>query len=102
MTSASSMVDSSLLSELTSKKVEMPTKANVKAPMFPILSNKLYAMEMTAAVATNAIVIAARWMGLLPMDTTAPVLPRAAARAATAGRIRTCAYPSFSIAPFAA
>ena len=54
------MVDSSLLSELTSKKVEMPTKANVKAPRFPMLSNKLYAMEMKAADATNAIVIAAR------------------------------------------
>ena len=60
ITSASSIVDSSLLSELTSKKVEMPTKANVKAPRFPMLANKLYAMETKAADATNAIMIAAR------------------------------------------
>ena len=31
----------------------MPTKANVKAPRFPMLSNKLYAIEMKAAVEDN-------------------------------------------------
>ena len=102
MTTARSIVDSSLLFELTSRKVEIPTRANVKAPRFPMLPNRLYAIEMMPATPMKAIVTTARCREWLPRDTTAPVLPRAAARAATAGRIRTCVYPSFSIAPFAA
>ena len=102
MTTARSIVDSSLLSELTSRKVEMPTKANVKAARFPMLMNKLDATEMRIAAAMNASITTERWMERLPMDTTAPILPVAAARAAATGRIRTCVYPSFSIAPFAA
>ena len=101
-TVASSIVDSSLLPDNTRKKVDIPTKANVKAPRFPMLSNNLYAIEIATAAAMKDDVTMARCMVLLPRDTTAPVLPIAAARAATAGRIRICAYPSFSIAPFAA
>ena len=102
MTTARSIVDSSLLSELTIRKVEIPTKANVKAPKFPMLPNMLYATDMIPATAMNAIITTARCMERLPMDITAPVLPMAAASAATTGRIKTCVYPSFSIAPFAA
>ena len=101
-TVASSIVDSSLLPDNTSKKVDIPTKANVKAPRFPMFPNNLYAIEIINAAAMKDIVTRARCMVWLPRDVTAPVLPKAAARAATAGRIRICAYPSFSIAPFAA
>ena len=102
MTTARSIVDSSLLSELTIRKVEMPTKANVKAPRFPMLPDILYAADMIPATPMNASNTTARCLEWLPIDITAPVLPRAAANAATKGRIRTCVYPSFSIAPFAA
>ena len=101
MTDARRRLASSLLLELTSSIVEIPTVANVKQTRVSI-STILGKISGSAEATTIRIeeIDNLKRLGI-PSSETARTLPTQAATAAVSGRVRILRYPSFSMFPFA-